>query len=341
MDLERLESRRLLLGTLPTPLEDVGQLPDGRRLYVKRDDLTGLGLGGNKVRKLEMLAYEAAERGADCLVTVGAAQSNHARATAAAGARLGVETHLVLGGDPPDRLTGNQLLSSLFGAALHYAGTDEWTELSRQRSALVAELRARHRTPFDIPMGGSSPVGALGFARAWVELLMQLRPIGADIGSVVVASSTGGTHAGMLVGASLMGGPEIIAVDVAKESSDLAGDTHRLADAALALVDPLSAIDPGLVHVDSSMVGAGYAVPTEEADTAMIRLARSSGLVLDRTYTAKAFAGLTRLMASGDLPDGDVVFWHTGGQPATFADDGCPASPPPFYSTRILDKEPA
>jgi Pyridoxal-phosphate dependent enzyme len=169
---------RASLATLPTPLQKGMLLPGGARLLVKRDDLSGLGMGGNKARKLELLCGAALADGADALVTVGAEQSNHPRMTAAAGAILGIETHLVLGGDPGAVMTGNRLLGRLFGARVHQPGTDDWSELSQALEALVAELRAGGRRPYAIPMGGSTEIGALGFTAAWCELRRQLEDRG-------------------------------------------------------------------------------------------------------------------------------------------------------------------
>lgn len=317
-----LRRRRIGLATLPTPLEIAGRLPSGRRLLLKRDDLTGLGMGGNKARKLEMLCADAVAAGADVLLTVGAAQSNHARATAAAGARLGIETHLVLGGSAGEP-EGNQLLSTVFGAHLHFTGTDSWPELSRAAQALDEQLRRDGRRPYLMPIGGSTPIGATGFVIAWDELLGQLDSSGASVGSVVVSSSTGGTHAGMVAGRAILGGPSIIAIDVAKESADLAADTLRLAQQCLEVAGSDRQLSSTDVRVDGRFVGRAYAEPTPEADAALLGLARSGGWVLDRVYTAKGFAGLVALDREGSLA-GDVVFWHTGGQPAFFTHGGHP-----------------
>ena len=158
---------RIDLVTTPTPLENGGALPSGARLWVKRDDLTGLGAGGNKGRKLEFLCGEAQDARADCLVTVGAAQSNHCRMTAAAGAKLGLETHLVLSGDEPEILEGNQLLSQMFGAIQHHTGirANDWEALENFRQELTAQLRTQGRTPHSIPIGGSTPANVMSSQR--------------------------------------------------------------------------------------------------------------------------------------------------------------------------------
>ena len=229
---------RVPLATLPTPLERGPLLPGGARLWVKRDDLTGLGMGGNSPRKLELLCGAAQADSADTLITVGAGQSNHCRMTAAAGTRLGWPVHLVLGGEAPTEPAGNQLLSSLFGAELHFAGVTAWDALEVAKDALADELRARGRRPFAIPIGGSTPVGAVGFAAAFVELQRQCEAAGLRPRSVVHATSSGGTHAGLLAGRAAVaeaGGPvpEIVAFGVAKGILVDPAYTAELADATL------------------------------------------------------------------------------------------------------------
>ncbi len=322
------------LATLPTPLEEGPLLPGGARLWVKRDDLTGLGMGGNKARKLEHLCGTALAEGADTLVTVGAGQSNHCRMTAAAGARLGLEVHLVLGGPAPERPSGNQLLSALFGARAHHPGTDDWGLLEEAKDALAEELLAAGRRPFAIPIGGSTAVGAAGFAAAFAELVEQCDAAGCRPRAVVHATSSGGTHAGLLAGRAAIaaGGeavPDVVAFAVAKGILLAESYTAELADETLAHLglDDVR-VDAADVHLEGSTLGDDYAVPTPEADDALLWAARHGGWVLDRVYTAKAFAGLLALAADGHwAPGDDVVFWHTGGQPAVFAPGGLPLWP--------------
>jgi 1-aminocyclopropane-1-carboxylate deaminase/D-cysteine desulfhydrase-like pyridoxal-dependent ACC family enzyme len=249
--------------------------------------------------------------------------------TAAAGAVLGLETHLVLGGAAERPPAGNQLLSEMFGARLHAAGTDRWDELSAALAALVEELRAAGRRPFAIPMGGSTAAGALGFLAAWAELAEQCAAAQLRPAAIVHASSTAGTHGGLLAGRAVWAAageaaPDVIAVDVAKDSPDLAGDAVRLARAALASVELGDVpIDPALVELDQRWVGRAYAVPSAAGDAAVTWAARHGAWVLDRTYTGKAFAGLLGLAQEGRFaPDSTVVFWHTGGFPAVFAPGG-------------------
>lgn len=324
---------RARLTTLPTALERGPELPGGCRLWVKRDDLTGLGMGGNKARKLEFLCGHAVAEGARSLVTVGAAQSNHCRMTAAAGAVLGLDVHLVLSGDRPDRLAGNQLLSSLFGAQMHHTGADEshWGELEIAREALTDELTDAGAAPFAIPIGGSTPLGAVGYAVAMIELLDQFDERGIEPAAVVHTSSSGGTHAGLLAGRAMALArgrrvPEVLAIGVAKgvnmgmpDIAQLAGDTVEL------LGGDRGTIERSDVHVDPNWIGQDYAVPTAAGDAAIRWAARHGGWVLDRVYSGKGFAGLIGNTEAGRWPAGsDLVFVHTGGMPAVFAPGGTP-----------------
>ena len=321
---------RAQLATLPTPLEAGPTLDGGPRLWVKRDDLTGLGGGGNKARKLEFLCGEAVATGARSLVTVGAAQSNHCRMTAAAGARLGLETHLVLSGDRPDAATGNQLLSMLFGAQLHFTGAEEshWGELEIAREVVTDQLVADGMAPYAIPIGGSTAVGALGYAAAFLELLDQLDTGGIRPSHVVFTSSSGGTHAGLLAGraAAAHGGrdvPDVLAIGVAKGVNIGRPDIASLANQTLTLMQSSAIVADEDVHVDASWIGDDYAVPTAAGDAAISWAARHGGWLLDRTYSGKGLSGLLGLAADGRFGD-DVVFVHTGGWPALFAPGGVP-----------------
>ena len=322
---------RARLATLPTPLEDGPALPGGARLLVKRDDLTGLGMGGNKARKLEFLCGAAREQGADVLVTVGAEQSNHARMSAAAGAVLGLETHLVLGGDPAAPATGNRLLAELFGATVHQPGSDDWAVLSAELERVTAGLREAGRRPYAFPLGGSTATGALGFLLAWAELMEQCDALGVHPSAIVHASSTGGTHGGLLAGRAAYAAagapvPDVVAIGVAKEPGrDLAADAGRLAEECLARPGCRAPRDAP-VELDERWIGPGYAVPSDAGDAAVVWAARHGGWVLDRTYSGKALGGLLGRAGRGPPRPGDtVVFWHTGGQPAVFAPDGAPS----------------
>lgn len=324
---------RARLATLPTPLEAGPSLDGGPRLWVKRDDLTGLGGGGNKARKLEFLCGEALATGARALVAVGAAQSNHCRMTAAAGARLGLEVHLVLSGERPDEVTGNQLLSILFGAQLHFTGAEEshWGELEMARESLTDQLAEEGLAPYAIPIGGSTAVGALGYAAAFIELLDQFEAAGISPGHVVFTSSSGGTHAGLLAGraAAAHGGrwvPDVIAIGVAKGVNLGRPDIAELANHTLTLMGSTAIVAREDVEVDTRWMGDDYAVPTPAGDAAIRWAARHGGWLLDRTYSGKGCSGLLGLAAEGRFAS-DVVFVHTGGWPALFAPHGVPPEP--------------
>jgi 1-aminocyclopropane-1-carboxylate deaminase/D-cysteine desulfhydrase-like pyridoxal-dependent ACC family enzyme len=323
---------RAQLATLPTPLEPGPVLDGGARLWVKRDDLTGLGGGGNKARKLEFLCGDAVAGGARALVTVGAAQSNHCRMTAAAGARLGLEVHLVLSGDRPDTATGNQLLSTLFGAQLHFTGADEshWGELEVARESVTEQLFAEGLAPYAIPIGGSTAVGALGYAEAFVELLDQLDAQDVHPTHVVFTSSSGGTHAGLLAGraAAAHAGrrvPDVIAIGVAKGVNIGHPDIAELANRTLELMGSTAIVADEDVDVDTRWIGDDYAVPTAAGDAAIRWAATTGGWLMDRTYSGKGLAGLLGLASEGRFGS-DVVFVHTGGWPALFAPGGLPDS---------------
>ncbi len=325
---------RARLATLPTPLERGPELPGGVRLWVKRDDLTGLGMGGNKARKLEFLCGAAVAEGARSLVTVGAQQSNHCRMTAAAGAVLGLEAHLVLAGDRPADLTGNLLLSALFGAQLHFTGADatHWGELEIAREALIDELTAAGAAPYGIPIGGSTAVGAAGYAHACSELVDQCRTAGFTPDGVVHTSSSGGTHAGLVAGRAILRAhgqevPDVLAIGVAKgvnmglpDVAELAADTVEL------LGGDRDSVDRSDVELDPNWMGDDYAVPTRAGDAAIRWAAQHGGWVLDRVYSGKGLAGLVGNAETGRWPAGsNVVFIHTGGMPALFSPGGVPA----------------
>ena len=332
MPLSRLASLpRALLATLPTALEPGPQLPSGATLWVKRDDLTGLGVGGNKARKLEFLCGQAVDEGADCLVTVGAGQSNHCRMTAAAGARLGLETHLVLSGDAPATLLGNQALAHLFGAHLHFTGvpSSHWGALEIARETLTDELAADGLRPHSIPIGGSTAVGALGYVVAFVEIMQQCDALGFAPTAIVFTSSSGGTHAGLVAGRALWRGfghavPDVLAIGVAKGVVMGLPDVAELAAESLALIGA-SGVERTDVEIDTRWLGEDYAIPTAAGDDAIRWAAHRGGWVLDRTYSGKGFSGLLGNDAGGRWgTDDNVVFIHTGGLPAVFAPGGLP-----------------
>ena len=316
--LNALPSAGLVTG--PTPIAEMSRLRaalgGGPRLLVKRDDALPFGFGGNKVRKLDLVAARAQADGADTLLTVGGVQSNHARATAAAAARLGLRCVLVLNGVRPDRAAGNALLDGLLGAAIHYVSSR--AERSPAMRAEADRLRAEGRHPYEIPLGASTALGAMAFARAVGELAGQAPP--PDV--IVHATSSGGTQAGLLAGVALLGLPTRVLGISADESSGV------LAEVVAGLV---SGIDDALgtggrlrtaaarADVDDAFVGEGYGIPTPASREALELAARTEALFLDPTYTAKAMAGLIAHVRAGRFgADETVLFWHTGGQPGLF-----------------------
>jgi L-cysteate sulfo-lyase len=305
------------LGTWPTPVEPAPRLsshlglrPDD--LWVKRDDLTGLGGGGNKVRKLEHLCAEALGVGATMLVTSGAAQSNHARLTAAAAARLGLGCVLVLAGSPPDRATGNVALDGLFGAHILWVPDADDLELVERSEAEARRLTDQGHRVSLIPYGGSSVTGALGYVDCGRELLDQVP----GIRHVVVAVGSAGTMAGLV---ATLGAERVLGVD-AGALPDPGGRVEELV-AGLA-VRGVEIPGPKPLRLRRDQIGPGYGVVTPGAGDALRAAARCEGLVLDPVYTAKALSGLAASVADGDVVAGDrVVFVHTGGMPGLFGHD--------------------
>ncbi len=314
---------RYSLGFFPTPLMKLPRLTgrlSGPRLFMKRDDQTGLAMGGNKVRKLEFLVGEALAHGCDTLITGGAAQSNHCRQTAAAAAACGLSCHLVLGGEPPSVPEGNLLLDQLFGAVIHWTG-----ELRKgERIPEIAEsLRSAGRKPHVVPYGGSNTTGAAGFVEAVRELAHQLTQLGESITHIVFASSSGGTQAGLTVGKSLFGlDCQLIGIGIDKGASgDVPFDEHvaRLANATaerLGVKDRFSASE---LTIRNDYLGDGYGVVGELERHAIRTVAETEGILLDPVYTGRAMGGLIDMIERGELSsEHSVLFWHTGGTPALF-----------------------
>jgi 1-aminocyclopropane-1-carboxylate deaminase/D-cysteine desulfhydrase-like pyridoxal-dependent ACC family enzyme len=319
---------RVRLATLPTHLERGPILAGQSQLWVKRDDLTGLGMGGNKARKLEFLCGAAVAAGADCLITVGAGQSNHCRMTAAAGAMLGLEVHLVLAGDRPRVLEGNQLLSERFGAHQHFtgAGPSEWGLLEIAREDLTEELSAQGLKPYSIPIGGSTAVGALGYIVAYREIVEQAVALNLSPKTIVFTSSSGGTHAGLVAGRAHMRAigrtevlPNLLAIGVAKGVVAGFPSVKDLAQESLAIAGLSGEVLNEDVEVDARWLGEDYAIPTDASRAAITWAAHNGAWVLDDVYTAKGMAGLIGNAAQGRWASGDdVIFIHTGGSPEVF-----------------------
>ncbi len=305
------------LTQLPTPLHALPNfsrwLDAGVEVWVKRDDLTGLALGGNKLRKLTYLVADALAQNATDLITTGAAQSNHCRQTAAAACKAGLDSHLVLRGGPEDRPGGNLILDQLLGAHLHWAGSHDTAVAMAQ---VVEELLAAGRRPYAIPLGGSTPVGAAGYTSAWLEMDEQAHKLGVQFDAVVFATSSGGTQAGLSTGAGETDWPgELHGISVDHTVADLQAVAAPLTAATAEL---LQIMQPHPVLVHDAYIGEGYGIVGEPEREAIYALARSEGVLVDPVYTGRALAGLIDLVRKGAL-QGRVLFWHTGGTPALFA----------------------
>jgi D-cysteine desulfhydrase family pyridoxal phosphate-dependent enzyme len=309
---------RLPLAQLPTPIEPLLRLSkelNGPRIFVKRDDLTGLALGGNKVRKLEFVVAEALANGAKTLVTVGSIQSNHCRQTAAVAAKLGLRCILVLSGQEPAQNSGNLFLDHLLGAEI------VWTTREERENVLqktFQESWQRGERPYLIPLGASNPVGTLGYAAA-MEELSTVEP---QFDWIIVASSSGGTQAGMVLGASLTGWHgKILGISIDHPVEELRETVSFLANEAADRLREKCVFKPDQILVNSDFLGAGYAVAGEPEVETIRLFAKLEGLILDPVYTARAAAGMIALIHKGFFqPNEKILFWHTGGTPALFAE---------------------
>ncbi len=325
MDLSRFP--RVSLAHLPTPLEPLERLSDhlgGPRLWVKRDDCTGLALGGNKTRKLEFLMAEALAEGADTVITAGGVQSNHVRQTAAAAARLGLKCELVQQRARPwdhDQFgeTGNLFLDRLLGAALHSVPGEADRGPGMER--LAEELRAAGRRPYIIPGGGSNALGGLGYAGCAQEIIEQTAAMELTVDAVVMPTGSGGTQGGFVAGLVAMNsairaiGMEIDAAPAAVEVA-----VRKVAAGTLDLLGVGGGLPHGVVEINPDYAGEAYGKPTTAMVEAVTLVARLEGLVLDPVYSGKAMAGLIDLVLRGEFKANDtVVFVHTGGMPALFA----------------------
>jgi len=317
---------RLGLAHLPTPLEPMKRLSahlGGPRLWVKREDCTGVGFGGNKLRKLDYVLREALDSGADTLVSGGVVQSNSQRQVAAAAAKLGLACHLTVyhgrlaPPSPEYAHTGNALLNRLFGATLHDVPWDG--DRNGAIRGLADRLRAEGRKPYVVPYGVSSPLGALAYASTVLEIAAQSEALGFSPQAIVHCSGSGGTQAGLVVGANAcLPGARIVGIDIDAEPERVRADVCTYGHAAAALLG--RPFDDACVDVVAGHAGPAYGVP-HAATVGAIRLAaQTEALVLDPVYSGKGLAGLIALIKTGRWTAGqDVVFIHTGGAPALFA----------------------
>lgn len=308
----------------PSAVEEMPRLRaalgGGPRLLVKRDDAIAFGFGGNKVRKMRLVAADALARHADTLITCGGVQSNHARVTAAAAAKLGLGCILIANGERPSKPSANALLSTLLGADIRYVATRD--DRAPAMEAAAASERAEGREPYVIPLGASTPLGAAAFAHAAIELFEQVQP--PDV--IIHASSSGGTQAGLVAGCTLANvRTRVIGISADEAAGSLASTIRSLLSGVSDLIGDrqapyATALTNASIEVDDQFVGDGYGLPTEQSKQAAELAARTEALFLDHTYTAKAMAGLIARVRSGAFKASDtVLFWHTGGQVALFA----------------------
>jgi D-cysteine desulfhydrase family pyridoxal phosphate-dependent enzyme len=308
---------RVRLATLPTPIEALPALSaylGGPQILVKRDDMTGLGMGGNKIRKLEFLVAEAQANGARMLITTGAAQSNHCRQTAAVAARMGYSCHLVLTGNPNDSNNGNLLLDSLFGAEI------TWCEKIHRDEVVSKVFESAWndgKRPFLIPYGGSSPIGAAAYASAFSELVAQ----GVTPDTIIFATSSGGTQAGLVLGARINhSNTRILGVSVDVHTEVLQMKVSKLINETADRMQVNSTVEAQELLIDDNYIGEGYGVVSSLECDAIKLFAKKEGLLLDPVYTGRAGGALIDMISKGMFKAGEqVLFWHTGGTPALFA----------------------
>jgi D-cysteine desulfhydrase len=317
---------RLKLGYFPTPLDEAPRLAAEiglKRLFIKRDDQTGMALGGNKVRKLEYLMAEAIRQGCDVVMTVGGPQSNHARLTAAAARLLGLDAVLFLGGPRFNRFAGNLLLDILVGAQIKFIPDGTVAQLQSAMEEAAEELRKQGRHPFVIPFGGSTPHGALGYASAMHELSEQLGD--EKNPQIVLAVGSGGTLSGVTLGAKMfLPGARVIGIAVARSYKPFEERCCEVANGAAELIGEDPSFCPECIEVYNDYLGDRYGVPTEASNEAIFLAARTEVMVLDPVYTGKAMAGMIDLTKKGIIDSNrTTVFLHTGGSPALFANEDC------------------
>lgn len=318
---------RLHFAHLPTPVEELPRLTRelaGPRLFVKRDDQTGLAFGGNKTRKLEFLVAEAREQGAETLISAGAIQSNHCRQTAAAAAKFGFKCILVLTGQKPNQDSANILLDELFGAEI--ITVEDRADRDQVLQETFDKIAKAGQKPYLVPYGGSSTTGALGYAFAMEEFLKQ--DVRADW--IVFGTSSGGTHAGLVLGQRLFDYKgKILGISIDESEDWLKTHVSALASDASERLGARIEFGPADVSANADYCRAGYGVLTDAEREAVRLFARFEGLLLDPVYTGRAAAGLIDLIRKGFFKkDETVLFWHTGGQPGLFADQ---------YQPHLLD----
>jgi D-cysteine desulfhydrase len=313
------EPKRIALAHLPTPihrLERMTELLGGPELYVKRDDLTGIGLSGNKVRKLEYLLADAQEQGADTLITCGGIQSNHARATAIAAAQNGLRSVLILRGESVTPYDGNVLLDRMAGAEIRLVTGEEYRQrIDEIMEGVAAELHQGGHRPYIIPEGGSNPVGVWGYIRACQEIGDQLKQMETEVDVIVTAVGSGGTQAGLIIGRELSGWPaRVVGFNVCNTAEYFQGLIGRLVAETVKRYDLSVEVSVRDIVLTDGYVGRGYALSRPEELKFIRTMAREEGVFLDPVYTGKAFFGLADQIRKGLFNKKQkILFLHTGG----------------------------
>ena len=306
---------RLHNSLLPTPVHRLDYLSDeyGVNVYCKRDDLTGFGFGGNKTRKLDYLLPHALSQGCDTLIAIGANQSNFCRMAAAYGVAGNMEVHLILGGKEPENATGNLRLDHLLEVACHHVDSSDWDTWAHEAEKLERELTSQGKKVYRMPVGGSTSRGALGYVDAFSEIIADQSRLEVEFDTVIHASSSAGTQAGLVVGQAVSGWcGSIIGISVAKPQAIQEKDVLHLARTTAAEID--ACVDPSSIVVDDGYVGEGYAVLTPNCERAVALFAQRLGIFLDYVYTGKAAAALIDYLQKGRFDnDANVLFIHTGG----------------------------
>lgn len=312
---------RVRLGHLPTPLEFMPRLTEalgGPEIWIKRDDCTGLSTGGNKTRKLEYLMADALEQGAEVVLTQGATQSNHARQTAAAAAKLGLDCHILLedrtGYNHENyRYNGNVLLDVLHGASIEHRGPD--LDMNAEMEAVADKMRAAGKRAYTIPGGGSNPIGALGYVNCALELMNQFSEMGLRVDHIVHATGSAGTQAGLITGLSAMNAQiPLLGIGVRAPKAKQEENVYNLAVKTAEKLGCPGVVKREDVVANTDYVGPGYGMPAESTLEAIDIFARTEAILLDPVYSAKGAAGLIDLIRKGHFKDSErVVFLHTGG----------------------------
>lgn len=318
---------RHMLAQYPTPLMPARQMmlaPQRTRLWFKRDDLISFGLGGNKVRGLEVMLADALKQDADTLITGAGVQSNHVRATAFVAAYAGMKSVTVYWGIPPTLVDGNYRVTQMLGAEIRFTGDNDRMAVDAHIQQIAAELRDQGRCPYPIPRGGACAMGVLGHVLAVFELYRQCLKLDMEPDTIIITLGSGGTYAGWLIGTRLLNLPwKLVCYTVSREPDQVSRQVAALAVEASKLLRLDWNISTSDVPVQGGFIGPGYGIPSPEGAEAIKIVAKTEGILLDPVYTGKTMAGFLEGCRNGRFADcKNIVFLHTGGEPAFFAGDG-------------------